>query len=433
MKKLATGGASLAALMAAAPAGARFARPRADANDPKTLIEAINKAVTEMRADLDQQVKAKADDVLVEEKIGRINAAIATQEKSLDEIARKIAAGQASGGAGLSPDAQEHRTAFNSWMRRGVEPEGGLNALAVKAAMTTTSDPDGGYMVPETMDATITRVLGTTSAMRANAQVISISSEKYGKLVNTGGTTAGWVSEKQARPETATPLLSEISPPFGELYANPAVTQRMLDDSAYDLEAWLAGEIATEFAEAEGEAFITGNGVNKPRGILGYDMVANGSYAWGSVGFVVSGKADGFLVPTTTASPADAVTDLFFALKAGYRDGASWLTNDATVGTIRKFKDGDGTWLWQPPTAEGPATILGKPIVTDDNMPAVAANQFPLVFANLARAYLILDRIGTSILRDPFTNKPYVHFYATRRVGGGIQNFEAVKALRIST
>lgn len=184
-----------------------------------------------------------------------------------------------------------------------------------------------------------------------------------------------------------------------------------------------------EFAEAEGAAFVSGTGILQPRGLLSYDTVANASYAWGSVGYVASGAAADF----TTSNPADKLIDMVHALRAGYRQGASWLMNDLTAAKIRKFKAGDGNFLWQPSLQVGqPSTLLGYAAYTDDNMPDVGANAFSVAFADFRRAYLIVDRVGIRVLRDPFTNKPNVHFYTTKRVGGGIQNFEAIKLLKIA-
>lgn len=410
---------------------------RADAGALKATIDALNGTVEQFRNSVDERLKQLEkgrEDVVTNEKVERINADVGLLTKAVEDTKASIDALKIGGGGQLgNPAAAQHRDAFLNWMRRGAEPDAGMRSLEVKAALTTDSDPDGGYLVPEQTDSTISRVLMRVSAMRSMARVIRTGGGPFSLLVNQGGAGAGWVAEKDARPETATPKLSALTPPNGELYANPAATQRSLDDAAFNVETWLADEIAVVFAEQEGAAFITGDGTEKPRGILAYPTVANASYAWGSVGFVVSGAASAFLTPTTTASPADAIADLYYALRAGYRDGASFLTSDATLGTIRKFKDGNGTWLWAPPTADMPATILGKPVMTDDNMPAVAANAFPVAFGNFSRGYLINDIGSTRVLRDPYTNKPYVMFYTTKRVGGGITNFEAIKLLRIST
>jgi HK97 family phage major capsid protein len=201
----------------------------------------------------------------------------------------------------------------------------------------------------------------------------------------------------------------------------------MLDDASMNVESWLADEVAVEFSEQEGDALINGNGVAKPRGILSYDMVANASYAWGKTGFIKTGAAADF----ATTAPADNLIDLIHSLKRGYRQNGSFVLNDLTVAKIRKFKDVDGQYLWQPSLQLGqPSTLLGYPAETDDNMPDVGAGTFPVAFGDFKRAYLVIDRIGIRVLRDPFTSKPNVLFYTTKRVGGGIQNFEAIKFLK---
>ena len=411
---------------------------RADASTLPGQIASINAAFAAHKENVDRELaelKAGRGDVLTVEKGQRIEDDLTVLTKAIDDLkasqdALRVGAG---GGEPVRAEVKVHSDAFFNWMRKGTEPEAGMRSLEVNASLTTMSDPDGGFAVPEQMDGTITRVLGTVSAIRGASRVVSVSSDQYKVLVSQAGTNSGWVAEKGSRAETNSPTLAEIIINSGELYANPAATQRALDDIAFNVEQWLAEEVSTEFAEKEGAAFVSGDGVEKPRGFLSYDKVANGSYAWGKTGFVVSGAASDFLTPTTTASPVDAMVDLYYSLKSGYRDGASFVTSDATLAKIRKFKDGDGTFLWAPPTADMPGTILGKPVITDDNMPAVAANAFPVAFGNFARGYLIADRIGTRLLRDPYTNKPFVHFYTTKRVGGGIVNFEAIKLLKIST
>jgi len=199
-----------------------------------------------------------------------------------------------------------------------------------------------------------------------------------------------------------------------------------LDDASIDVGAWLADEVAIAFTEKESEAFIKGNGVEKPKGILAYDTIANASYAWGKVGFIASGAAAAFTDP-------DKLIDLQHALKSVYRNGAVWLMNDSVQAHVRKFKDTDGAYIWRPGLEpDAPNTLLGKPVEIDDNMPDIAGNAFPIAFANFPRAYLVVDRIGTRVLRDPYMNKPYVHFYTTRRVGGGIISYEGIKLLKVA-
>lgn len=404
---------------------------RADGANAAKILETLNKTFEEFKAENDARLKGidkKFDDVVQAEKVERINDELTELSAELETMNKAMAALRLGGGDAPDPTVAEHAQAFNTWFRKGVE--NGLADLQVKASLTSQSDPDGGFLVPEEQAAEIDRVLGTVSAMRTLARVQTISGPTYKKLVNQGGATSGWVGEEETRPATGTPTLREIAIEAMELYANPATTQTLLDDARVDLATWLADEVSIEFAEQEGAAFVAGSGVKKPRGILAYDTVANASYAWGKLGFVVTGAAATF----AASDPADAIIDLYYALRAGYRNGASWIVSDAVMGTIRKFKDGQGNYLWAPPTGpDMPTTILGKPVSSDDNMPALSANAFPVAFGNFQRGYLIVDRFGIRVLRDPYTNKPNVSFYTTKRVGGGVVNFEAIKLLKCST
>ena len=272
--------------------------------------------------------------------------------------------------------AKAERSPFvESYLRRGVE------AGVELKAMVGTSDAAGGYAVPEEIDAAIDRALTAISPIRAIANVVKVGSAGYRKLVTTGGTPSGWVSEVAARPETGTPNFVEIAPPFGELYANPAASQAMLDDAAFDVEAWLGQEIATEFARAEGAAFVSGDGVNKPRGLLSSPTSAlgDGTRAFGTVQFVTSGAAGGF----AASNPQDRLIDLVQALRPPYRQGAVFVMNSATAARIRKFKTSDGAFLWQPGlVANQPDTLLGYPVVEAEDMPDVAADSLSIAFGN---------------------------------------------------
>lgn len=415
------------------PARARGIFSARNEPDINATLTELNRTFAAFRDKNDERLAALErgrEDVVTNEHVDRINASVTELTTTVNAQREQLDALRLGGGTGtgLTAEAREHATAFNQWFRRGTA-EAGLADLQVRAGLTTQSDPEGGYLVPEEMDRTISRVLGTVSAVRGLARVVPISAHEYSVLVNQGGTGSGWVGEEAARPETDTPTLSKIIVNSGEIYANPAATQRSLDDSFLNVEQWLADEVSIEFAEQEGAAFISGNGINKPKGFLSETPVANASYTWGSLGFTVTGHASTF----ASSNPADALMNLFYSLKSGYRNGASFLTSDAVLGTIRQFKDGQGNYLWSPPTADMPGLILGKPIITDDNMPALGANTFPVAFGNWQRGYLIADRMGVRVLRDPFTNKPNVHFYSTKRVGGAVVNFEAIKLLKCST
>ncbi len=311
------------------------------------------------------------------------------------------------------------------YLRKGIEAGVELKAIV------GTSEATGGYAVPEEIDAAIERTLTAISPIRAIANVVKVGSSGYRKLVTTGGTPSGWVAEDAARPETETPLFIEIAPPSGELYANPAASQTMLDDAAFDVEAWLAQEIATEFARAEGAAFVNGNGVNKPKGFLAGPTsgAVDGVRPFGTLQSITSGAAGGFAV----ASPQDRLVDLVQALRPPYRQGAVFVMNSATAARIRKFKTSDGAFLWQAGLVTGqPDTLLGYPLVEAEDMPDVAADSFSIAFGNFKAGYLIAERTETQILRDPFTHKPFVHFYATKRVGGQVANSEAIKLMKFA-
>lgn len=409
---------------------------RNDMSDPTKILNDMKKAFEEFKNERDKEVadlKKGMGDLVQSNKVESINAEITSLQASLDEVNRSIAALTIGGSGAPAPDAAviKHAETFNSWFRKGERAiDADLRELEVNAALTTDKDDDGGYLVPDQMSQEIDRVVSTVSVIRELSTVMQISGNTYKKLINMGGTGSGWVGERAARPETDAPTLRELAFNLMELYANPAATQRTLDDARVDIATWLANEVAIEFAEQEGAAFVTGDGANKPRGILGYDKVTNGSYAWGKLGYVPSKVAAA--LNDTNNDGVEQMIQLYGALKQQYRNGASFVMSDATMMKIRSFKQADGTYLWAAPsgTTELP-TILGKPVRTDDNMDAIGAGNFPIAFGNFKRGYLIVDGPGVRVLRDPYTNKPYVHFYTTKRTGGGVQNFEAIKLMKI--
>ena len=311
------------------------------------------------------------------------------------------------------------------WLRKGGAADAETKAASIAVA------PKGGVAVPVTIDGVIDAVLQAESPIRSIAQVVDVGSANYRKLITTGGVISGWVSETAGRPETDTPDFAEIAPPMGELYANPAASQAMLDDAMFDVEAWLGAEIGREFARAEGVAFVSGDGVNKPRGFLSApnSMLGDKTRAFGTLQFVASGAAGNF----AAVSPEDRLIDLVHALAAPYRQGASWVMNATTLARIRKLKDADGAFLWQPALAsDQPATLLGYPVVEAAAMPDIAADSPSIAFGNFRAGYLIAQRRETIVLRDPFSNKPFVHFYATKRVGGVVVDSRAIKLMKFS-
>lgn len=403
----------------------------------KKLIEALGRTFEEFKAENDKRIKAveskgyaPADLVGKVEAINADMTKIADLKTQLEALQTEVARAEFKGGGSTQIDKvkAEHKAAFEKWFRQGGEAQlAAVKQLQVQAGLSTLSDPDGGYVItPPEFDKAIDRVAMTMSAMRRLATVRTIGTDTYKKLVNQGGATSGWVAEKASRTETETPVLREIAINMKEIYAEPGTTQIALDDAYMDLAAWLADEVSVEFTEEEGTAFITGNGVEKPHGIAAYTMVADGSYAWGKVGFTVSGHA-------TLINNADKLMDVTLSLKPIYLNGASWLMNRATAGKIRQLKDGEGNYLWRPGLEAGAPNILfGYPVELDDNIANIGAGTFPAFFANFKRAYLILDRLGIRILRDPYTSKGNVLFYTTKRVGAGITMFEAVKCLKVS-
>ncbi|MES2303021.1 MAG: phage major capsid protein [Pseudomonadota bacterium] len=355
------------------------------------------------------------------------DAALARLRSDVDEVKGRLekvsraAARPMLEGAGLVT-GPEVKGFVDGYLRYGRETE--LKSLS--GAVAT----DGGYAVPQQIDEMIARRLVEISPIRSVANVVRTGTSGFRRLISAGGTASGWVSETGARPETASPKLAEIVPPTGELYANPSATQAMLDDAVFDLEGWLANEIATEFARAEGAAFISGTGTNQPKGFLAATMSAAGdtTRAFGSLQFIGSGNAAGF-----DAAPEAKLIDLVCQMKAPLRQGAVWVMNSATLAAVRKLKTADGAFLWQPGLVNGqPDRLLGYPVIEAEDMPDVAANQFPIAFGNFKAGYLIAERRQTTILRDPYTNKPYVQFYATRRVGGQVLDSDAIKLLKIA-
>ncbi|NWK98055.1 phage major capsid protein [Sphingobium lactosutens] len=317
------------------------------------------------------------------------------------------------------------RSAFvERYLRQGMEA--GLELKSFSGATGAA----GGYAVPREIDQLIGTTLKAISPIRSIANVVRTGTAGYRKLVTSGGVVSGWASETGARAETGTPSFNEIVPPSGELFANPAASQAMLDDAQFDVEGWLASEIAREFAVAEGAAFVSGNGTNKPKGFLTYTTTseADSVRAFGSLQYLASGAAGAF-----AANPQDKLVDLVQSLRAPYRQGACFVMNSATLAVIRKMKTSDGAFIWQPGlSAAQPATLLGYPVVEAEDMPDIAANSLSIAFGNFQMGYVIAERSDTSILRDPFSNKPFVHFYAVKRIGGGVANSEAIKLMKFA-
>jgi HK97 family phage major capsid protein len=373
----------------------------------------------------DERLARRDGDVVLEEKLARIGAALDAHGKRLDEIALKSAR-PALGAERMRSGAPEHKAAFETYVRTGETAT--LRALEAKA-MSIGSNTDGGYLVPPEIEHAIGERLTAISPIRGIAGQRTISGSIYKKPFMTAGPAVGWVGETDARPQTNSPMLDELSFPAMELYAQPAATASLLEDSVVNIEQWIAQEVEQVFAVQEGAAFVAGDGSNKPKGFLSYATVDNGSWSWGNLGTVPTGAADAF----PASNPSDVLVDLVYALKAGYRQNASFVMNRKTQAAVRKFKDSTGAYLWQPPaSANGKASLMTFPVVEAEDMPDIGANALAVAFGDFARGYLIVDRAGVSVLRDPFSAKPYVLFYTTKRVGGGVQDFDAIKLMKFA-
>ena len=352
---------------------------------------------------------------------------VAALKVELETLKAKIAAGEiAAQRPALDGGKSAEASAFiDQYIRRGIEA--GLETKAIGSS----SDAIGGYAVPKEIDQVIDTTLTAISPIRSIANVVKVGSAGYRKLIASGGTPSGFVGFEDARPETNTPTFTEVVPPSGDLYANPAVSQQMLDDAMFDVEQFLAQEIATEFARAEGHAFVGGSGLNQPLGFLSSpnSSAVDSARPMGTLQTIGTGVPGGF----ATSDPEDALIDLMQSLRSPYRQGAVFVMNSSTAADIRKFKTSTGAFLFQPSLAAGqPATLLGYPLIEAEDMPDIAAGSLSIAFGNFKAGYVIAERNATTILRDPYTHKPYVHFYATKRVGGQVVNSEAIKLLKFA-
>ena len=364
------------------------------------------------------------EDVVTAEKVDRISRSLDEQKRALDQLTLKRARPALGRDGATCAGGTEHKEAFEAYVRSGDDR--GMRALDSKA-MSYGSAQDGGYLVPEETETEIGKRLSALSPIRSIASVRQISGAVLKKPFSVTGPATGWVAETASRPQTNTSSLSELQFPAMELYAMPAATATLLEDSAVDLDRWIAEEVEAAFAEQEGTAFISGDGSNKPHGFLDYDQVDDGSWAWEKIGTISTG-VDGAL---PASNPSDKLIDLVYSLRAGYRQNASWVMNRKTQGAIRKLKDADGNYLWQPPAAAGGrAMLMGFQLVEAEDMPDAATDATPIAFGDFGRGYLVVDRTGVRVLRDPYYAKPYVLFYTTKRVGGGVQDFSAIKLLK---
>jgi len=392
----------------------------------KELLEKQGKAFEAFKEANDSRLKAVEEkgnsDPVLDQKVDKANEDIGNILKQIEDIQAKANRPNSGADSGKSQEVLDHEEAFTKFLVKGTDE--GLEGLE-KKALNVTTDADGGYAVPEEFDRNILSLMRDQSPMRQVCNVIQVGTSDYKKLVNLHGAGHGWVDEDDARPETDTPTLARITPFMGELYSNPAATQTMLDDSYFNAEAWLLDEVTSDFAEDEADAFLNGTGTKQPKGILQYTSAttADGVRAFGQLQHVVTAGA--------TAISMDELIGLLYTLRKAQRNGATWMANGQTYAYLRKLKDSNGNYLWQPSTQAGqPASLLGYGVTENEDMADIATGVVSVMFGNYKRGYTIVDRMGTRTLRDPFTNKPYVHFYTTKRVGGMLVDSEAIKLLQ---
>ena len=393
--------------------------------DFSRTFEAFRDTNDQRLAEIESRLSA---DAVTEEKLARIDAALDAAKRRLDRVQLDGSRPALSGpdGSARTGLATEHKAAFDLYVRAGEAA--GLKRLEAKA-LSAGSGPDGGYLVPAAVEREVLDRVARLSPIRAAASVRTISGGLYKQAFATSGPASGWVGETAARPQTDGPTLAELAYPAMELYAMPAATQTLLDDAVVNIDEWLAAEVEAAFAEQEGAAFVHGDGVNKPKGFLTAPSAAEANWSWGNLGYVGTGSSGAFPAEV----PSDVLVELVYSLKAGYRQNASFVMNRRTQSTIRKFKDESGAYLWQPPPTVGSAaTLMSFPVIEAEDMPDIGAGSTSVAFGDFRRGYLVVDRAGIRVLRDPYSAKPYILFYTTKRVGGGVLDYDAIKLLRFS-
>lgn len=372
-----------------------------------------------------ETLEAKSqDDIVLREKIDRINDAVGEQKAAVDRLALKNSRPHLHGGARVEPDAR--KAAFQRYMRVGDATA--VAALEAKA-LNTSTDGEGGYLTPHEVERMITAAVKDISPIRQIASIREIGGNIFRKPVSLGDGVAGWVAETDDRAETSAPTLTAIDFPTMELFAMPAASQTLLDDSIVDIDQWLADEVQTEFAVQESRAFVSGNGTSAPKGFLSYPIAQDDNRSENQLGYIATGTDGDF----PASNPSDILLDLIYAPKQAYRANGRFVMNRSVVGQLRKFKDADGNYLWQPNQEPGqPARLLGYSVTEAEDMPDIDNDAHAIAFGDFRRGYLIVDRVGTRVLRDPYSAKPYVLFYTTKRVGGGVQDFDAIKVLKFA-
>jgi len=418
----------------------------------KAAVDLLGKTFEEFKTKNDERMKQfetkRGEDAVTKDEVEKLNKGIddakAMLQKRIDEFEAKANRLQLTGAAVGADEAKaaaqfgeligqkdydaeklkEYKADLSGYLRR---------AEAKAVTMSVASDPSGGFWVTPDVSGRMVKKIYESTPMRQLANVVAIGTDRLEGPIDNGEGAALWVGESAARTQTDAPQLGMWAIDVNELYAYPKVTQKLLEDAKIDVEAWLADKSTNKFSRTEATAFVNGDGNQKPKGILQYPIVAttDATRPWGSFQYMPSGAAGDF----AATNPADALIKLIFELKTGYRQNAKWLAARRTIGSVRQLKDGQGNYLVDLRLRDGAMveTIFGYDVVDGEDMPAVAANKFGLAFGDFSEAYTIVDRLGTSVVRDNITTPGFVKFHMRRRVGGGAVNFEALKFLKFAT
>ena len=383
------------------------------------------------KASNDQRLSAietKRADILLEEQLARIDASLTAAQGRFDRASAALRRPSLGDDPRLA-EPDERKAAWDGYVKSGAVAASLIEAKAIAESTASGTGTVGGYLAPPELEQQILRRLAIGSPMRDICQVQTIGGSVYRKPVSTAGVTASWVGETATRAETAAPTLEVLDFPASDLYASPAATQALLDDAMVNMDEWLAAEVEDAFAAQETTAFINGTGTNQPKGLLNHSIVAESSHEWNKIGYLATGLSGNF--PTT--NPTDKLIDLVYAPKVQFRPNGRFMMNRKTVSAVRKFKDSTGNYIWNAALQPGAsATLLGYPVAEIETMPDMASNSYSVAFGDFQRGYLIVDRAGIRVLRDPYSSKPNVLFYTTKRVGGGVQNFDAIKLLKFA-
>ena len=439
-----------------------------DDSEIKGLIEDQGKAFEAFKATMDEMKKA---DVVTADKLAKIeadldkaveakaalDAKIMAERKEREDLELRLSR---AGASGTSAEAEAEMKTFNAALASALALRGkpaisvdakgfdayraahakmlrvgkdGLETEEIKA-MSVGSDPDGGFLVTPDTSGRIVNKVYESSPIRQIADVMTISTDSLEGIEDLDEAACGWVGETEARTDTSTPQVGKWSIPVHEMYAMPKITQKLLDDAVIGVEQWLADKVADKLSRTENAAFVTGNGVSKPRGFADYTTAldSGSGVTWGTIGHVMSGASADFVA--AASYPADKIFDLIGTVKEAYLPNSRFVTRRSVITKMRKLKDTTGAYLWQPSLVLGnPESWGGYPITRAEDVPALAADSLSLWFGDFRAGYQIVDRTGIRVLRDPYSAKPYVVFYTTRRVGGGVVNFEAIKAMKFNT